>query len=186
MEENVSVVYNPLNTAVKKNYGLGVSNPYANAGYDFSTVTKQPEVKQEEGLFSRLGSMFGGGSNTDSNNDGTGVLGTIGEWFQPQGQSGASTAGNVLSGLGTAVGIGSVISKSLSMSFSGISTLLTAVGRVSTTVFATVKRGGAATIGSSDAEHSRLAYIVKVKAQVIAGLLPVEVRGVGRNLTPTG
>lgn len=46
----------------------------------------------------------------------------------------------------SAVGIGSVISKSLSMSFSGISTLLTAVGRVSTTVFATVKRGGAATI----------------------------------------
>ena len=37
----------------------------------------------------------------------TGVLGTVGSWFEPQGQSGASTAGNVLSGVGTAVGIGS-------------------------------------------------------------------------------
>ncbi len=107
MAENVSVVYNPLNPVVKKSYGLGVSNPYADAGYDFSAVTKGPEVKQEEGLFSRLGSMFGGGSNTGSNNDGTGVLDSIGGWFAPQGQSGASTAGNVLSGLGTAVGIGS-------------------------------------------------------------------------------
>ena len=37
----------------------------------------------------------------------TGLFDTIGGWFQPQGQSGASTAGNVLSGVGTAVGIGS-------------------------------------------------------------------------------
>ena len=37
----------------------------------------------------------------------TGVLGTVGSWFEPQGQSGASTAGNVLSGVGTAVNIGS-------------------------------------------------------------------------------
>lgn len=37
----------------------------------------------------------------------TGMLGTVGGWFEPQGQSGASTAGNVLSGVGTAVGIGS-------------------------------------------------------------------------------
>ena len=36
-----------------------------------------------------------------------GIMDTVGGWFQPQGQSGASTAGNVLSGVGTAVGIGS-------------------------------------------------------------------------------
>lgn len=32
---------------------------------------------------------------------------TLKDWFAPQGTSGASTAGNVLSGIGTAVGIGS-------------------------------------------------------------------------------
>ena len=37
----------------------------------------------------------------------SGIMDTVGGWFQPQGQSGASTAGNVLSGVGTAVGIGS-------------------------------------------------------------------------------
>ena len=44
-----------------------------------------------------------------SNGGGTepGLFDTIGGWFKPQGESGASTAGNVLSGVGTAVGIGS-------------------------------------------------------------------------------
>ena len=37
----------------------------------------------------------------------SGIMDTVGGWFQPQGQSGASTAGNVLSGVGTAVDIGS-------------------------------------------------------------------------------
>lgn len=32
---------------------------------------------------------------------------TVKDWFAPQGQNGTSTAGNVLSGVGTAVGIGS-------------------------------------------------------------------------------
>ena len=32
---------------------------------------------------------------------------TLKDWFTPQGTSGASTAGNVLSGIGTTVGIGS-------------------------------------------------------------------------------
>lgn len=36
-----------------------------------------------------------------------GLFDTVGGWFQPQGESGASTAGNILSGVGTAVGIGS-------------------------------------------------------------------------------
>lgn len=37
----------------------------------------------------------------------TGWTDTVKDWFAPQGTSGASTAGNVLSGIGTAVGIGS-------------------------------------------------------------------------------
>lgn len=108
MATNESVVYNPLNPIVRKNYGLGISSPYSNTEYDFSTVDKQPEPKKEDGLYSRLSSLVGGGSDSGANNTGgTGILDTIGGWFQPQGESGASTAGNILSGVGTAVGIGS-------------------------------------------------------------------------------
>ena len=39
--------------------------------------------------------------------DSTSWTDSVKEWFAPQGTSGASTAGNVLSGVGTAVGIGS-------------------------------------------------------------------------------
>lgn len=39
--------------------------------------------------------------------EGKGWTDTVKDWFTPQGQSGTSTAGNVLSGVGTAVGIGS-------------------------------------------------------------------------------
>ena len=104
--ENESVVYNPLNPIIRKNYGLGISSPYVNTEYDFSTASKQPELKKEEGLFSRLSSLVGGGSSSNDT-EGKGVFGTVGSWFEPQGQSGASTAGNVLSGVGTAVNIGS-------------------------------------------------------------------------------
>ena len=108
MSTNESVVYNPLNPIVKKNYGLGISSPYSNTEFDYSAVNKQPELKKEEGLFSRLSSLVGGGGDSGSNaTGGTGILDTIGGWFKPQGESGASTAGNVLSGVGTAVGIGS-------------------------------------------------------------------------------
>lgn len=42
-----------------------------------------------------------------TNGDENGWIDTVKDWFTPQGASGASTAGNLLSGVGTAVGIGS-------------------------------------------------------------------------------
>lgn len=45
--------------------------------------------------------------NTGSNGSEPSLLDTAKGWFTPQGESGTSLGGNVLSGIGTAVGIGS-------------------------------------------------------------------------------
>ena len=85
-------------------------NEYGMAGGlgDYGTYTGQDGTKIEinEDAFKAIqsGGLQGGQL---SRNENGGVFDTIGGWFQPQGQSGASTAGNVLSGVGTAVGIGS-------------------------------------------------------------------------------
>ena len=75
---------------------------------DYGTYTGQDGTKIEinEDAFKAIqsGGLQGGRL---SKNESGGIFDTIGGWFQPHGQSGASTAGNVLSGIGTAVGIGS-------------------------------------------------------------------------------
>ena len=85
-------------------------NEYGMAGGlgDYGTYTGQDGTKIEinEDAFKAIQSGGLQGGQLSKNENG-GVFDTIGGWFQPQGQSGASTAGNVLSGVGTAVNIGS-------------------------------------------------------------------------------
>lgn len=88
-------------------------NDYGVAGGlgDYGTYTGQDGTKigVDEAAFDAIQKGGIQGGQLSRNEDGS-LFDTIGGWFQPQGQSGASTAGNVLSGVGTAVGIGSGLS----------------------------------------------------------------------------
>lgn len=94
------------NGLYKKRYGVGLELPSGAEYYNYSSMPQEKVPVKDENLFSKIGNSLGLGG-ADKGGDSTSWTDSVKEWFTPQGTSGASTAGNVLSGVGTAVGIGS-------------------------------------------------------------------------------
>lgn len=87
------------------NWATGKSkDPYSDLTYGTYTNQDGTTVGLNEDMYKSVVGTNHGGTLSKTDNS---LSGTIGGWFEPQGQSGASTAGNVLSGVGTAVNIGS-------------------------------------------------------------------------------
>ena len=69
-------------------------------------------MEQDEGLYAYMNNMYGTNygqqqqQQPKSTNTSTGLWSGFKELFTPQGQSGVSTGGNMLSGLGSVAGIG--------------------------------------------------------------------------------
>ena len=101
-----SVVTRSPNGLYKNRYGVGLELPDGAQYYDYSSMPQEKVPVKDESIFSKIGNSLDlgvGGKGGDS----TSWTDSVKEWFKPQGASGASTAGNILSGIGTTVGIGS-------------------------------------------------------------------------------
>jgi hypothetical protein len=101
-----SLVTGSPNSSYKKRYGVGLELPDGAQYYDYSSMPQEKVPVKDESMFSKIGSSLGLGGEGKGGGS-TSWTDSVKEWFAPQGTSGASTAGNVLEGLGTAVGIGS-------------------------------------------------------------------------------
>ena len=94
------------NGLYKKRYGVGLELPSGAEYYNYSSMPQEKVPVKDESIFSKIGDSLGLGGGSKGG-DSTSWTDSVKEGLAPQGTSGASTAGNVLSGVGTAVGIGS-------------------------------------------------------------------------------